>query len=255
MINKKYIIIVLIILLLFNLIYFINNNFMNNNTSYLLLNSNNVLKIKESKISNYKVNLSKLNYERAVLYSDKPINGYLVIEDGEEQNNELNFYNNEFEKIDYIPQNIIVVGDYKITNNTNLLTNNIAEKDKNIINRYLNDNNLGNYSDNLQIFKADLGNMILYNIMNIDESNNNNLYDIIFYYYNNEYHDIYVKKGNEIINKFGSISKIIDFDNDGINELLIQLSSYGSSSIFCYNLYKFDSKVNNYIPIINCEEE
>ena len=54
--------------------------------------------------------------------------------------------------------------------------------------------------------------------------------------------------------RLSSLNKIVDLDNDGLEEIILISAFNGSAGNECYNLYKYNTDLKKYENIIDCEE-
>ena len=252
---NKILYISLFILLVFNVIIFI-NYFIDKNSSYVILNSNNIIKINNNKVSIYKKKYQKLNYSSAKLYNGEDvIDGYIKIkEDSKTGYTNINFYKKSMELAD-INDSIIVIGDNKITDYTNLMSNSISNEDSKIISKFLKDNSIGKMNDLTEATVTKINGGKIYTARTLDFNNEDYNYSTIFSKIGDNYQLLFKSKGKEIFNKMSSLNKVVDLNNDNNADLILETAPFGTDVDYCYSVFIYDKSKNNYNPVINCEED
>lgn len=253
-INKvKYI--SLFILLIFNIILFI-NYFIERNCSYIILNSNNIVKVNKTKVSVYKKKYQKLNYSKAKLYkNDNIIDGYIQVkEDKTTGYTNMNFYNNSLELED-TNDSLITIGNIKIKDYTNLISESTSEEDVKIIEKFLKDNNIGTINDLTETTVTKINDRKIYTARTLDFNNEKDNYSTIFAKIGDNYQLISKSKGKEIFTRMSSLNKIADLNNDENADLILETAPFGTDVDYCYSVYIYDKSKNHYNPVINCEED
>ena len=252
---KKIIYIILVILLFFNIILFI-NNFVDNDSSYIILKSDSIIKINKNNISMYRKNYKKLNYSSAKLYkNDEVIDGYIKVDDSAALGyTTVNFYKRSLETED-TNNSIIVVGDMKLKNYTDLISKSITKEDSKIISNYVKENSIGKINDLTQASVTNLNNRKIYTVRNYNFNEKDNNFSVIFLKENENYQLIYKSIGEKVLKRSSKLSKIIDLNNDNNADLILESAPFGTDVDFCYSVYVFDKSSNKYKPVINCEEE
>ena len=246
--KKKIFIFVIIILILINLCY-IYISVSDNKKSYLILDCQNVWKYNGEKIKKLsKKELKKLSFSDVIKYGNETEKGYYDF-------STRRFYDSNYERKYFKVSDVIVKGPLKIKNYSYNISSNLTEDDKEEISNFLLENGKEFDLEKLYINKATLNGGVLYFVTPYAGTDIIN-YSLIFVVdKSGSTKVIYNKSISENGNpRLSSLNKIIDLDNDGQEEIILISDIKGSAGNECYSLYKYDSDVQNYKNIIDCEE-
>ena len=238
---------VIVILIVLNIIVII-NNIQKDKKNYIILDSNNVWSISDKKVTKVsKASIKRMNYASAKLYGDEgSIDGYFTYDNG------MKFYDKAYSN-EMKLNSLIVVGNMKLKNYTNLLTTNIKDEDIKIVKSYFDINNRDFDKDEVVIQKAKINkDSVIYNIQTLSaEQIGNNGFSVVLLYKNGKYNAIYENYSTK--GRKSSLSKILDINNDKNIEFIFLSDVYGSAKQECYSLYEYNENDNSYIPSIDCE--
>ena len=237
----------LIFLILINF-FFIFKSFYNNKISYFILDYNNVWKYDGKKVRKVnKRNLPKISFSTITKYGVEPEKGYLDF-------SKKIFYNKDFEESKFNVKDIAVKGLSTVKNYSYEITTNIPSDDKRIISSILSANDKETEFDKLYINKAILNKGTLYFITPYIDSGIKG-YSFVFLVSNGKVQKIYDKDlSNSKTHRLSSLNKIVDLDNDGLEEIILISEINGSAGNECYNLYKYNQVLKKYEKVIDCEE-
>lgn len=253
--NKIYFII-LFIFITANVIIYLYDIVYTQNSSFLILDYDNSIQIHNNKYSINKNIVKKLNGSQMTLLDKIGHDGYLDIKNNEETlDNYVTFFDKSMEEVSQSYESIIISNNSNIKNYSYLISYEITEGDIKNIEKYLKQNNLGTYTNHIDVTKASLpNNKILYSIKSISPSSSKeNNYAVIFILDGSEFYTVYTKTNIEIKTKSSSINKLVDINNDNNIDLILSSSKYASDNESCYSLYIYNAKTNSYDPKINCE--
>ena len=245
--KKKIISLLLIFFVLINF-YFIFKSFYDNKITYFILDYNNVWKYDGKKVE--KINkriLKKFSFSNITKYGLSNETGYFDFD-------EKSFYNEAYEKSGFNTKDIAVKGPSNVQNYSYEITTNLTSDDKRIISGVLSDNDKKAEFDKLYINKAILNKGTLYFIMPYNDTGLEG-YSLVFLVNNGQVQKIYNKNlfGSKT-GRLSSLNKIVDLDNDGLEEIILISEINGSAGNECYNLYKYNTDLKKYENIIDCEE-
>lgn len=217
--------------------------------SYIIFDNNNILKIDDKRIKKIdSKNLKKINYSNVEICDDFCISGYI-------NNDEyLEVYNENYEKIYLSPTSFIKKGEVEIENYSQKSINNITTDDEILISKILYENNIEYNIEDLFITKIKINDRSsAYSLepYSTGGPSNNNL-SLIFVSNESEYEIIYMKKNSP---RLSTLNKVMDINKDNLIEIILLSDVPGSAGNECYSLYQFNKETNKYEPIINCEEE
>lgn len=249
--NKKSYLVIIIILALYVAIVLLlkKNNVFEPKNNYIIFSDEQILEINKDKYSFVEKidNLQNLNfkvYDYTTYLGDYQVN-YI---DGKyrvfgEDNSAIKF-NNDFLAI-YSTDDSIKLN----TSNTELLN----ENDNYIIDKILKQENINSSIDNIQGYKRIINikgeKKYLYNITNTD---NNQLFSILFIWNENDSLLIdksIVSKENYINLKSFYVNAIIDIDNDGTDEIILNTLSYSQMGGKTKSILRYDKQKYKNIEI------
>lgn len=247
--KKSIMYIILFLLIALNLILFIYHLFDSKN-AYIILDNKNVWKVANSEVRSIsKINLKRLNYKSAKLYSTDTINGYI-----ESDKDTFNFYTENLIKEDNLYNSIITVGDVDIKNYTSLLKSKVAEQDIQVVSEYANENGLDFDADSVVIQRAYLPNDInIYSVVTkLEDSKIIDSYSVILADIDDEIQVLYSNINNEK-NRYSTINKLVDINNDGYVDIIFLSDITNNAGNECYSLYMYNNSSNSFENVINCE--
>lgn len=236
----------IIVAIVLNIIYFIYDSSLFSK-SYIIFDKKNIWELDGTDVKKVSENkIKKLNNSNAKLYNEDENDGFLYSVEG------IRFYNSNYEKMNHL-NSVIVVGDKTIKNYTYLLTDDMEESDIKQISDYLKSQKIDFNKSEVRVNKINLNNdKTIYDIQSLSpQITGKGRYSAILMSDNNEITPIYENYSPK--SRTSSLARVIDIDNDNIEELVLLSDIYNSGNQECYSLYQY--KNGEYKPVINCEEE